>query len=362
MEMKKRSAYPLGMFDLLKGLGMIQIILFHTSSYVDSSDWLSSFLIIWGVGLMGCFYAVNGFQFRESPLKLTVKRPAKTYFSMYLRLATAVLICLLITDYRSVFPHILTFALGIFYPTMIGTIPSGTIALGWFLLALFWGNIFLNLILKIRKPLLRAICIILVAALGYVIELEAMGYVLVGIRLDYFALFRGCEMLPAMYLGYCTYTCGLLEKLNSGWKKWMPYLLFAVAVLICIVLNRENVPEWTLYFGILCEIIWGYTGMYFARDTVNCSNRILEMIRRIGRYSSWIVIVHTVEMICFPWWRVADWVSVIHNGNVQYLVLVLMRVVMIFLGCKLMEKVDKLERQWKRKRRSKKRTRQKVAL
>lgn len=352
MEAKKRISYPLGMFDLVKGLGMILIVVAHTTFYIEVSSWL--FILIRSfAGLMGMYFAINGFSFRAMPVKASVKKCAKTYLPPYFRLARIVLICLLFCPpISNFFLYILSFALGIQYGTRIGPFFLQSVSMGWFFLALFWGSILLNLILKISNRYLRLSCIIVITAIGIHLEHISFGY---------YCLCRGFQALPAMYIGYCVYTQNLLDRSGSVLKKAIPYLLFAATIPICVYLaDVDGLRYSSLWLEILCDVIWGYAALCFAKDTVSFTNNILELIRKVGRYSSWIMIVHTLEMICFPWELVPRCFS--NHQNIYFFAVVILRSVFIFLGCILMQKIDKLERQYRRKGKSNRKTRQNAAV
>lgn len=341
MEAKKRISYPLGMFDLVKGLGMISIILTHNTSHIDISPWLFV-LIRSGAGLMGTYYAINAFSFRPMPIKASAKKYAKTYLSPYFRLAVMVLIGLVLTHHpvRDFLNYILAFALGNLYEKQIGAISLSSISMAWFFLTLFWGSILLNLVLKISNKYLRLVCLITVAAIG--ISLEYM-------RLDYFCICRAFQALPTMYLGYHVYTQNLLDRNGSMIKKAVPYLLFVATIPVGIFDIKYNDSEYlALWVRFFCEVIWGYAAICFARDTVSYANAPLELIRKIGRYSYWVIIAHTLEIICFPWERFPFYLF--NNPDVGFLALSIFRGIIILLGCILLQKIDKLERQYRRKK------------
>ena len=342
MHTTKSASYPLGMFDLIKGIGMMFVVVFHTLSFADVSHWIVD--AVWALGyMMACFFSVSGFQFRPGPMKQITKRCAKTYLPMYFRLAAAVLLFMLLRRRVSLLSYLVGFSLGKFYPRMFDGFYLGGIGLGWFVLSLLWGSILLNLVLKIKNGWLRTLCVLALSALRYVLDTEYT---------DYFCLYRAFEALPAMYVGYCVYAWNLLGASESGWKRYLPY---ALAVLMIPAIYVESDAWWMNIIWSLGDIVWGYAAICFSRDTVRKSGFLLELIRKIGRYTPWIITVHGMEMICFEWDKITAKFSFIPNENLKFFVMVAVRVAVIYVGCVILAQIDKLEKQWKRKRRSRKR-------
>ena len=343
MEVKKRISYPLGMFDLVKGLGMIIIVLAHNTFHIDISPWLFVLIRSAGEGLMGTYYAINAFTFRPMSIKASAKAYAKTYLSPYFRLAIMVLIGLVLTRHPvgEILRYILAFALGNLYEKQIGAICLPSISMAWFFLTLFWGSILLNLVLKISNKYLRVVCLITAAAIG--LSLEYM-------RLDYFCICRAFQALPTMYVGYLVHTKNLLDRNGPVFKKAVPYLLLIATIPIGIWDIRYNNNVYlSLWLCFFCEVIWGFVAIYVSRDTVSYANAPLELIRKIGRYSYWVIIAHTLEIICFPWEKIP--LYLFSNPDIGFLALSIFRGILILLGCIALQKIDRLERRYHRKRR-----------
>lgn len=350
MELKKRSVYPLGMFDLFKGFCMFAIVITHAIYGNEISPWIQYLFEIGGACFMGGFYAVNGFQFRLSVnVKQAVKKAAKTYLPTYFDIAFISLGLILFTNYSTIWNWTAAFLLGWLTPTHVESFTILYVALGWFLLALFWANILMNLILRIKNKFIRLICVVAIAVVGIYMETH---------NIYYYCICRGFRALPSMYVGYCMYSEDWLSTKKIVSNKILPYLLMIAIIPFCICFVVG--PEWSIYLALICEPICGCAVIIFSRDTVDLSNAFLELIRKVGRYTPWIVVVHSVDIICFPWSEVSAFLQFITNNDLRFAVLVILRGILIFLGCLLYEKYDKLEKQWKRKRRAQRRVRRKV--
>jgi len=354
MEVKKRVSYPLGMFDLVKGMGMIGIVLSHTTAETPASPWLIFLIELMQAGMMGIYYGVNGFHFRPTAsFSQSVKKHAKEYLPFYFRLAAIVLLYLLVTDRDSLPGFALAFVLGVMNPVQLGSVSVMYISMGWFLLALLWSSILLDLVLKIKDERIR---------IGVIVALLLCGVALETRYFTYYALCRGLQALPGMYIGYCIHSRDLLEKPATAAYRVVSCLLFAATLYVCAK-DYFLAPDSGNYFicyclFMLCDATWAYLAIFFSRDTLNCSSVVLEWIRKIGRYTPWIVILHSLEMLC----KIIDPIQAIANEDLRFAVQFLLRSIFIFLGCILMDKLDRYERQWKRKRRSKKRARKRAAV
>lgn len=349
METNKRVSYPLGMFDLVKGLGMILIILAHTTGGVNVSGWIYYTIHVLSSSLMGAYYAFSGFQFRPTPFfGKSVKKHAKTYFPFYFRLAAVVLLCILIADPELVRGRIVGFLLGLLYGGQVGTIYAGSAVMGWFFLAIFWGSIILDVLLKIRKESIRVACIAVLCILGIYLE---------SIYFSYFSICRGFQALPGMYIGYSISSRDLLGKRGAAGKV-LPYVALATSFVAAFGYLATSFGFVNLCLVALAEILLACSAIFISRDTVNYTNGLLELVCKVGRYTPWIMIVHSAEMVCISWNEV--FLGIVANEDFGFVLQVICRCFVIFLGCSILSKIDRIEKNWRRKRRSKKRAQRKV--
>ena len=343
----------MGMFDLFRGIGIILVMMNHATPWTTAPAWLVSVEAV-GVGcMMGGFYAINGFQFRPAAsLKQSFRKNAKAYLSMYLQIAVVSIGLLLFINPYEALQYVMGFLLGNLCDIQIGSYTLVYTAMGWFLLTLFWTSILMDIVLKIRNKVSRIACITVLALLGVYLELHSITF---------YCICRALGALPSVYIGYCMYTGGWLDKLETFGEKIVPYLLFATTIPLCIWYYSG--PEWVTYLTIICEMVFGCMAISFSRDTIQASNGLLELIRKVGRYTPRIIIVHSVEMICFKWWRVVVWLQFISNDDLRYYVLFGLKCLVVFLGCILMGQLDRWKKYWRRKRRAQKRAqRRKVVI
>ena len=98
---KPRTVSSLGMFDLLKGIGMLAIVFAHTAElYPLGTDDVTPFafaLFAYREALMAAFFIASGYGFRKRSIHKCLEQQAKTLLKPYLytAAATTVLHCLI---------------------------------------------------------------------------------------------------------------------------------------------------------------------------------------------------------------------------------------------------------------------------
>ena len=80
---KRRAANSLGMFDLLKGVGMLTIVFAHTGELYPMGDAshinpLTFFMFAYRESLMAAFYIASGYGFRKRSIGKCIDQQFKT--------------------------------------------------------------------------------------------------------------------------------------------------------------------------------------------------------------------------------------------------------------------------------------------
>ena len=336
METKKRTSYPLGMFDLMKGFGIIQIILRHSVVVPKTNEAIIFIVFAWGFALMGTFYAINGFDTREYSMKKAIQKSTALYLRPYVYVTAIALVlfpvvrtlmysCLryFLSETKAFF---VTFVLGQYYPIKIGNIETKTVIVVWFFLALFWGTVILNGVLKIKNAKIRHLCILAIALVGILLEENEFGL---------FCIFRGCQAVPVMYIGH-----SLKHRNFESRKMHAGDVVLWIVVIVLLSLERiyeYSMKEWHIHtlLRVLLECVLGYYAILISVKTLTWENPFTEVIRKIGRYSYWIMCVHFVEEICIAWFNVPQYFE--GHQNLCFVVIVLLRSGIIFAGCMIIK-------------------------
>ena len=312
-----RTTSSLGMFDLLKGVGMLTIVFAHTAeSYsMGTTTALTPFtfyLFAYRESLMAAFYIASGYGFRKRSIGKCVSQQLQMLLKPYLITGLATTVLHFFCHYaafgslesafyetRKVFGG---FALGLphtaeyFGQTFFSCGPM------WYLLALMIGWILLDVILNIfPEPYIPWV----------VLGTMTLGW---GITLAWnapFCIAQGMVVVPYLYLGFLAKKNKLFEKPFSRRLKrslWAAFVLVGVIVVLTQRTDCVSLGEWTIGpFSILLDSAVGLGLLAaFLKAQRKFDNVFTRAVQSIGRRSLYIFCVHTVELTAIPWYLMAD--------------------------------------------------------
>ena len=309
---KPRTVSSIGMFDMLKGAGMLTIVFAHTAELyslqsVSGLSLTAFFPFIYRESLMAAFFIASGYGFRKRSVGKCIHQQLKTLLKPYLY--TALFTCALhfLIHYKTFgyLPGTIGesikvtggFLLGL--PHTATYFGQGFFSCGpmWYLLALMVGWILLDAVLNIFPetyvPWAVAGCALLGWGTSLVWELP-------------FCLVQGAVVVPYLYIGFLAKKHRLLDKplppkLQAG--------LIAAAVLIAVsaLLTRTtdciSMAEWSL--GPVSILLDGAAGLLFIRLFLRWSRGhgpVVRFLEAVGRRSLNIFCVHTIELTAIPWY------------------------------------------------------------
>ncbi len=312
---KPRTVNSIGMFDLLKGTGMITIVLAHTAELypLQLSDGLSLtafFPFIYREALMAAFYIASGYGFRKRSVSKCVKQQCKSLLKPYLYTALFTSVLHLIVHYSCF--HYLPGSLFETYKVAGGFVlglPHTASYFGqeffstgpmWYLLALLVGWVLLDAILNIFPEKYTHWAVLGVMLLGWATTLVW--------ELP-FCLAQGAVVVPYLYIGYLAKQNRWLDKPLSRRAKWVLLggtVLTAVGAMLARSTDCISMGEWTM--GPLSILLDGMTGFLFIKLFVKLNRftgPVVQFLEGIGRQSLNIFCIHTVELIAIPWYLFA---------------------------------------------------------
>ena len=312
---KRRAANSLGMFDLLKGVGMLTIVFAHTGELYPMGDAshinpLTFCMFAYRESLMAAFYIASGYGFRKRSIGKCIDQQVTTLLKPYIYTGIATTVFHFLIHYLCYGSlHNATyetgkvlggFALGLphtaeyFGQTFFSCGPM------WYLLALLMGWILLDVILNIFPERYIPWAVGGAALLGWgaslVWELP-------------FCLIQGAVITPYLYLGYLAKRQHWLDQPLSRRMScilWAAVLLIPAAALATRRTDCVSMAEWSL--GPISILLDGLAGLLFIRLFLRWSQRRNPLVRffeAIGRRSLYIFCVHTVELIAIPWYLFA---------------------------------------------------------
>lgn len=312
---KPRTVNSIGMFDLLKGAGMLTIVLAHTAeSYsLDTASGLSltAFLpFIYRESLMAAFFIASGYGFRKRSLDKCIRQQLTSLLKPFCWTAFFTCVLHLIIHYSAF--HYLPGSLGETAKVLGGFLlglPHTASYFGqeffscgpmWYLLTLMFSWIMLDFILNVfpQQYITWAVagCALLGWGTSLVWELP-------------FCLTQSMVVVPYLYLGFLAKKNHWLDKPLSLRMKGVllgAVVLIAVGALVTGCADSVSMAQWSL--GPVSILLDGLAGLLFIRLFLRLNRGtgpVVRCLESIGRRSLHIFCAHTVELIAIPWYLFA---------------------------------------------------------
>lgn len=167
----------------------------------------------------------------------------------------------------------------------------------WFLLAIFWGSLLMQLVLRCSIYLQFPIVAVLFF-FGYVSAHKLMWFP--------FDIQPGCCAVLYMYVGYLAkYFEDRIEK----WRKQVwpaAFLVWAIFAYSFTSFYLVSCDYGNGLFDIVASICACYC-IFIIAERLDClDGEAVEIIAFFGRYSLVVLCVHLVEMNLIDWWMVVD--------------------------------------------------------
>ena len=310
---KSRTANSLGMFDLLKGVGMLTIVFAHTGELYPIGDAshinpLTFFMFAYRESLMAAFYIASGYGFRKRSIGKCIDQQCKTLLKPYIYTGIATTVFHFIIHYTlfgslhnatyETYKVLGGFALGLPHTaTYFGQLFFSCGPM-WYLVSLMIAWVLLDLILNIfpERYINWAVIGTMLLGWGICITWEAP-----------FCIGQGMVTVPALYVGYLAKKHKIFEKpLSPKLRFGMIAAAVAVAVLVLLTQSTDcvSMAEWT--FGPVSILLDAVTGLGILSIVIWFQRRVDNVVTRaiqgIGRRSLYIFCVHTVELTAIPWY------------------------------------------------------------
>lgn len=338
----------IGMFDLLKGMGMIIVVLGHTINTYDFNIMKENNIVILSLGsivaiigeiIIPMFFMVSGYGFRKRPVKKCIQQQATLMLKPYLYVMV-VTVTLHLCIHYAVFcylPSAIKESLKILGGFVLA-LPENMKIFGinffscgaiWYIIALFLGWVILDWLMVTISEKYWNLCIMLVMSFGWLISLK---------NNTPFCLSQGLIAAGYLYSGYkIKKSKALFTKFT--WAKWVviTVTLFINTVIIVAKGQVNNMADatWTLGpVSILFDAILAYAMLYCTLSLNKFDNTIIDGVKIIGRNSLIIFSVHTVEMVAVPWYLILPQI----HSIIRCIIIFAMRSVVIFVVCFIINK------------------------
>ena len=268
---KPRTVSSIGMFDMLKGAGMLAIVLGHTGELyplqLEGGLSLTAFVgFIYRETLMAAFFIASGYGFRKRSISKCIHQQLKSLLKPFCYTACFTTVLHFIIHYKTFhyLPGSLTESIKVAGGFLLG-LPHTATYFGqeffscgpmWYLLALLMGWILLDVILNIFPERYIPWAVGGAALLGWgaslVWELP-------------FCLIQGAVITPYLYLGYLAKRQHWLDQPLSRRMTcilWAALLLIPAATLATGRTDCVSMAEWTM--GPVSILLDGLVGLLFG--------------------------------------------------------------------------------------------------
>lgn len=182
----------------------------------------------------------------------------------------------------------------------------------WFLLATFWGTLFLRLILNLGKNG-RILAVLLLFCFG----IFSPKWFWLPMSLQ-----PGCCAVLFMYFGYLCKRIQASATFTPEVKTWGTVCAFIVWIFFIrdfksFWLSRCNIGRGVVdIFGCLCACFCLLKISQFIEKHLH---RLTHILAYLGKYSVFMLCAHIVELNLFPWWRLLN--LLVSMGMPEYLTL-----------------------------------------
>lgn len=333
--MEKKTNVNMVMFDFIKGLAMIAVVLIHSGSVAAFDTY--PIVLIRSV-VVAVFFMASGFWLRKRKLKTGIRQAAEQILIPYGVTLSVILVIGFI--HRLLTNNLGNFLELFLYPVLKRGAGPRTGAL-WFLIATFWTWCMYYLLMRVKDARIRIGLVVLGGIIGMgLLPLHDYTYILP----------QSLLMLPYVYAGYYIREKGLFDKKVPA---WLLILLSIPAVVIAFFGKIDVIVDVADFgiFNIAAQILFGFTLIYLTLLINRKQWKWTEGIMYIGRHSLWVLCIHSVEMSVFPWdilWHFVDQSSAI--GIFMHFII---RFAGILIGCYVLRKVQSILHKRKKEQKNK---------
>ncbi len=293
------AARRIDTFDVLKGIGILLMIVGHSTGKIP---YLRDFIFSFHMPL---FFLVTGYFFKPAGFKDLLVKNSKRLLIPYLFTALLIMVHMLIyawCQHRDVWDVLLirlrATLLGSGAPRVFGMGPA--IGALWFLCAMFWSYLWLNVALRTRFPFL--FCMLL-AAISF--GLHKVVFLPLSFQ-------PGLSGTLFLYVGYQIRQLGLLDAARiHSWN--LPSFLrnkwawVAVLFALWFTAFQRGKLEMSCDFYKLWyfDMIGAVAGCWFVYLLAGYVDRVWPRVKRVlrffGRYSLVVLCFHQYETSNIPW-------------------------------------------------------------
>lgn len=341
----KKYKNKMGMFDFIKGVAIFFVVLCHVLANLSGNALIckiNEYVCAVSLWWMAVFFVASGYWF--SPKKVTdyTAKRLSQFAKQYIGVGVFTVCCYAIIHFvrfhsvrmalRGSIGFVLGFLLGNKHIIEFGMVTVYDIGPLWFLLALCLGDVILNLVLNVKWIRNKWFAVIVLAVAGVV-----LGYSL----WIPFCLSAALTSVLCLYVGYRVRQSKYLISI-WGIRDYIGVIVLAaagmtVAAVGILVLGYEEI-NLQMVAGIPSAVLLLRVGLIAER----AKNKLVSLFKHLGRYTLWILMVHTVEMLSIDWSVLVHKSFFVNHPLISLLAVLVVRWGIIAVGCMMISKVGNL--------------------
>lgn len=297
---EKKRGLNFATLNFAKGLAIIFVVLLHIlQDFIPTGKSMILFNGLFSA-LMPMFTILSGYLFSEKPLKsVFVSNAVGILKPFYIVQAFNIVLYPIRTflqgkgmiyGIKKMGSAILLVSCDEFY---IGDFEVGTVGPVWFLFVLFWSWLLLTVIMYEKREWLRVVYVCLIAILGLVMA---------AFKFRIFTLSQICINVAFLYIGYMFKKKRIFEIT----LKWYGKLLLIATATIALLFSNVNMVANVYRLGFFEIVVQSALSYWLIKWCIVLSRGkgvIVDWICNAGRYSLWILCIHSVLFTSMPWQR-----------------------------------------------------------
>lgn len=284
--MKQRRLVNPTMFDLLKGVGILLVVLLHSIQWEAQNQF--GWKIIYSI-LMPVFFVTSGYWMKKKKLKDGLITSAVFVLKPYL-------ITVFIIEFIGLVHRLLTNDLTDWLETFL---MPGILGMSgensrfgplWFLLALFWAWCLFYVAMLIRQEWIQILCAVLCGI---------AGGALLPCKLP-FQISQGLIAFAFVYVGYWV-------KRKKIFEKKFPVITVAGMLALwafTVWFGSMDLGMYSVKLGFVSVAGSAAGALLVIRIFLHINqfeNSLFDVLEQTGRYTMWILCVHAAEGAVVPW-------------------------------------------------------------
>lgn len=231
--------------------------------------------------------------------------------------------------------------------------------LGFVLTLVFALNLLYQLLSRGLSPIL-IICVLACVLCGFIVALNLLkvlfrkpafaplicvvtcvlaGYTLTLVDFDFFCLPQGLMSVGYCYLGYLLRQWGLL---TDGKPRPRLCIALTLVTLAQLFLGSFNLAHGVLGYGLLdyaASCCAGTLLLFLCVFIGQKEWKCLDWVKQVGVYSYWIMCIHSVELVCIPWYILPQILS--GHQFAAFLIEIALKCAIIAAGCFAFKKISR---------------------